>query len=98
MSLPVELISKTDKAAAETYASRSEFIRQAIVEKLQRSERVANIQSNELLDNDYLSASMTDAKLKQVIAALTQEQLQRTTTRMNARPRIQSHQRPSAKY
>jgi metal-responsive CopG/Arc/MetJ family transcriptional regulator len=41
LSLPEELVKKVDKAAKSQYASRSEFIRQTLVNRLQAQDKDA---------------------------------------------------------
>jgi len=98
LSLPEELIQKTDAAAVGDYSSRSEFIRQAIVEKLRRAETDVLASGNPDSSEDSFNVPMTDQKLEQVLEALKREHLRRHLVKENARPKPDGHKRPSAKY
>lgn len=58
LSLPKDLVKKIDKAASNQYASRSEYIRQAVVGRLRNEQ-------DEDWDNLVLLSKELDSKAKQ---------------------------------
>jgi metal-responsive CopG/Arc/MetJ family transcriptional regulator len=61
ISLPKELVQKIDKAAKEEFATRSDYIRQALVRKL----RADRVQQNDWELLEALSAEIAEKSAKQ---------------------------------
>lgn len=71
LTFATELITQIDQAAAKLYITRSEFIRQATVEKVRQIEPTA------LPSVDGLNILMTDKQLEEMWGILRRERMRR---------------------
>jgi metal-responsive CopG/Arc/MetJ family transcriptional regulator len=78
ISLAEELVARLGSAAEEEYMTRTEFIRQAVVDKLRDRERDHGPSTD--VDARHLNILMTDRQLKEV-AEITKREIIRRQTR-----------------